>query len=447
MNIMLNTIGKKIGEMRQSRFMRNTALTGISLGMYGLTKVGFNIVVLKAFDSELVGVYNLTISAALLVSILIYNLFCTSLTKFSGEALGKEDEREFRFVVNVNFWSLTVLSIIGALLFTIYAEWFARQMGGDPSLYKWGGWIIVLNSVYNYFKSFSYVIEKVLRYTVLEVISSVIFFVTLAACIISREKTLLLLPYVLQLGFFCVYSLIANWKYFASTEWIRSFKTYRAHLLKLTKYSLITGFGTSASMITGNLFTLILGRYTMPSVVGYYAVVNSTVDPLNYISRVLSMVSFPRISLLFGKRDFKTLSTFISRNFRRLLVLCLVLCVLMIIFSPLITTRLFKENIFENDWLLKLMIISRFILILAVFHIGVLSGTEYPSVPNITGPISIVICIPFIQLAYSAYGLIGLGLLMIVSALIRSIPSLTIGERVLRKYLHADGLHTTSLSN
>lgn len=426
-------LSDKAAELRQSRFVQNMVLTGISLGLYGLTKVSFNIIVLKYYNSELVGSYNLAISGALLVSILISNLFCISLTRFSSEALGKEDHGEFLFFINVNFWGLFLISLVCSAMFYALAPWIASQFGGEPSHFRWASGIILVSNIYNYFKSFSYVIEKVLRYTILEIISSVIFFGALIMVLALKKESLLLVPMLVQLGCFSIYSIMVNWKYISNFSWLINIRLYGKQALELLKYSLITGLGTTASMWTTHVFTLMLGKVADVRTVGYFSVVNSTADPLNFVPRVITMVSFPRVSFLYGKRDFNGLTLFIKRNYVRLLYICSAMFIGTMMFSTPISKMLFGEHYREVDWLLRFMIISRLLPILAVFHIALLSGTNYPAIPNLTGPVSLLLCIPLIPFFYSNFGLLGMGFVVMISGFLRSLPSLLYGEHVLRK--------------
>lgn len=417
----------------KSRFFNNILLTGISLGLYGLTKIGFNVIVLKYYDSETVGIYNLAISASLLIGILVSNLFYFSISKFTSEALGKEDHDEFWFFTNLNFWVLLLTSILFATIFYLLSPWIVKQFGGNIALYRWSAFLIILNSLYNYFKNFSYVIDKIGRYTILEIVSSILFFTTLVVCLLNDLKDQLLLPMFIQMGLFCFYSIFANLKYLSILKWLQFYKRFKNRIRDFIKYSLITGLGTTFSMWLTHIFTLLLGRYADARIVGYFSVINSAVDPLNFIPRVLNMVSFPRISYLYGKKDYLELYQFIKRNYKRILVLSTLLCVILLLVSSVLIEILFNTYISENDVLLKMMIIARCFGIIAVFHIGFLSGTKYPLIPNLTGPIALVLSIPLLPLFYNELGIIGIGVVVLFSALLKGIVPIIYGEKILRK--------------
>lgn len=403
-------------------------LTAIGFAAYGLTKIAYNYFVLRRFGPETLAVNNLSLSAALLMSILISNLFATSMSRFAAEALGRQEQASFLFVVSFNLWLLLGCSALAALGFLLFSGWIAVQVGTTPESIRIGAALVVLNTVYTYFKALSYVVQEVRQYTVLEIVSALIFFVALFFCLHWNRRDLLLLPFLLQFGFFALWSAVLNRKVIWHVAAFRQWTKRARESAGMMRYSVITGFGTTGSMIVSHVFTLTLGHIADARAVAFFSSVSAALDPLNLVPRLLTTVTFPRIARLLGQGQTGGLVHFTRQNYRRLLVFTAVSCVGALVMAPELTTVLFGRGTHELLPFVRIMLLARFLPVIGVFHVSFLSGTHFPLFPNLMGPLALVVTLPLLPVGLGAAGLAGVGGVVLLSSVIRTFPTLAYGE-------------------
>lgn len=419
----------------RSGFFQDMALTAVGFVMYGLTKIAYNYVVLREFGDRVLAVNNLAVSAAFLIAILISNLFTISLSRFAPEALGRGEHESFLFVVSFNFWLLFGCAVVGALSFAVFASWIAAQVGTTPQAIRFAAALLVLNTLYTFFKALAYVVRKVRLYTVVEIASAIAFFITLVGCAIAKRPGLLLLPFVVQFGLFGACSVLINYEVLATIKGVREWGRRKEQRIGMMRYSLITGVGTTGSMALSHVITLVLGRIADARAVAFFSSVSAALDPLNLVPRLLSTVTFPRVSRLLGEGRVVELVRFTKKNYRRLTVFTALCCVTALALAPEVVGVLFGREQQSLVPFFRIMLVARFLPMVGVFHISFLSGTHYPTFPNLMGPLALAVSLPLLPLGVGRAGLVGVGLVVLLSSIIRTLPTVAYGESKLAKAL------------
>lgn len=417
---------------KETGFFNNSLLTATAFAFFGSTKFGFNILVQWFYDSTYVGNYNLVISSAMIAGLVITSIFNVAVSKFASEARGKNDNEEFLFVVGFYFRMLAASAVVVSLVFYFLAETIARHVSGDPSLFKWAPSIVFLFCFYNFFKRFYYVMDMVFLYTVIEVIAVILFFASLVICLLKKQDHLLLLPTVLHMAFFATASFILFFKHLRSNTWRTRFKQYIGKVKALFYYSLIAGTGTAITTASMHMFAVILGYAADARSVGHYSLLRSTVEPANYLYRILTTVNFPRIAFLYGQGNIEKLKGFVRKGSRQLALLTASAFIPAAFLSPYISRFIFKTGVPEGAVLLfSLMLLALFIRTAVVFHLSFLSATRYPHIPNLISPLAMILIMPFIPMVFTHFGLAGLGWLILLAEIVRTVSIYILGEKKL----------------
>lgn len=421
-----------IKKSSEQGFISDTVLTGIAFVFYGGTRLGFNIIVQLVYGSAVVGNYNLVLSTAMLAPLFITSIFNIPLSKFASEARGKGKREEYLFYVGISFWMLLIAAALASLVYFVFSASIAGQFKINAGLFKWGAPVCLFYCVYHFFKQLYYVVNRVKLYTVVEVISSLLFFGGLYICIRNRYDDLLLVPVLVHLVFFSIVSAAVFFRDLKHLGWMRRLGDYKNQLKELFKYSTITGLGTALTSISLHIFTIILGKCADIRSVGHFSLVRTTVEPATYLFRVMTMVNFPKIAYIYGSGEYSRLKRFVRDNFKRFLILCTLLFLPVMALSPVICRFLFKQEVTAGIVVLfALMLATMFLRTVGVFHLNFLSATRYPLIPNLISPAGIFILLPFIPLVFKHYGLAGLGGLILLGEILRSAFIITIGEKKL----------------
>jgi O-antigen/teichoic acid export membrane protein len=237
---------------------------------------------------------------------------------------------------------------------------------------------------------------------------------------------------IIHLGFFSAVSLVFFFKYLRNMFWISRLKEYKSRLTAFFKYSLVTGIGTALTSISLHIFTVVLGKYADIKSVGHFSLVRSTVEPANYLYRIVGMVNFPRIAYIYGSGNITSLKNFVRDNFKKFFVFASLIFLPAVLLTPYFSKLLFKEeNTSGLILLFALMLLTLYLRTIGVFHLNFLSATRYPHIPNLISPAGIFIVIPFIPLVFNSYGTGGLGVLIFTAEVVRSACIITLGEKKL----------------
>ena len=422
----------KLATLKKKNFLSHSVFTGIAFAFYGGTKFAFNLLVQIVYGSETVGNYNLVLSSAMIAPLFITSIFGIAMSKFASEARGKKDHQRFLFFVGFNFWVFLLLAAASSVIYLLFSQRIALLVKGSAHIFVWGPPIIFLFCIYNFFRRLYYILEKIKLYTLLEVTSSILFFICLAVCLVKKLENSLLLPMIVHLGFFSAVSFFLCFKYIRQMSWLTRFKEYKSPLAAFFKYSLITGFGTALTAISLHIFTIVLGKCADIKSVGHFSLVRSTVEPSSYLFRIVGMVNFPKIAYIYGSGNIAALKSFVKDNFKKFSIFVSLLFLPAVLLTPYFSRFLFKtENTGGLVLLFALMLLTLYLRTVGVFHLNFLSATRYPLFPNIISPVSIFIVIPFIPFVFNSFGPGGLGVLIFSAEVVRSACIILMGEKKL----------------
>src|SRR5579884_456575 len=272
----------------------NIALTMIALVSSGLVPFGFNLIVGRIDGAAALGEVSVALGLALFLG-QIPGTVGSAATKFMAESLGRDDVDRSRDV----FQLLLVLTVAASVLLAVGMLALApvltsalRISFADVAL---SAALVPTYTLYLYFKSVYYGVQKVRAYLVNEVVSDVAFFGVVAGVFLAGASPWLLLPFVLNNAIFAVIAVRAVKDYFSPFHWRPAGGSW-----EVLKYCLINGSGTIASLGRWSLGITISGLFLTHSAVGIFAAALAVTAPLPLLPRAISLVTFAAMARLHG---------------------------------------------------------------------------------------------------------------------------------------------------
>ncbi|MCD6373542.1 MAG: lipopolysaccharide biosynthesis protein, partial [Thermococcus sp.] len=250
--------------------IRHSIASIIALGLTGLSRFLYNVVVARKFGLEELGRANSLISQAFFIAIPL-SFFAIALGKYSSEFLGRDDPDAIRSITLPSF--LLPLAGLFLLPFNVYL-----------------GLIAVFRGIQLTLRGFLYGIHRGEHYAYIITASFLLFLVGFALSNVFA-------PYLLFLGTLSLFAFV----YLAKMGFIG--KPKGEHIRLLVSYSSFSFLGTLSGVF------LIQGPYFMseyfgnPELAGSVAAILSTAFLLTYLPQVLQSAIMPLFSYKHGKGE------------------------------------------------------------------------------------------------------------------------------------------------
>lgn len=396
-----------------SRLLRKVMLTIIALMSLGLTKLIFNMVVIRRFGPELLGNINLSISTALLFSLVASAGLSPAATKYVAEYSGKGDEENSKRSFTIALFLNLVLSITMSLLMFANSGRLAQFMNGQQIWFAKASLVTFSYSFYLLCKSVYYAIDKVETYFKNELFADAIFYLTLFVLVLFNFGPFLIMPFVLLYSVFVLWALWVQRSSISISLCTKLSKTKR-NIKEILSFSSIALVGTLSSMGGRYLSTMLTGTYSGAKEVGYYSVALSAIAPFYLLSKGVSMVLFPSMSGYYGKEDRASIGSTLNESTRWLLIISSLVCGIAIVFGRFIFSMATGTDNQTGIIAFQILIIGAYISIIGVPSISTLSGTKYVHIPNIAALLGLALSIISWRMLIPSYGIVGTALGLVV---------------------------------
>jgi len=388
-------------------------LTIIALGSAGLTKLIFNVVVIRRFGPELLGNINLSISTAFLFSLFASAGLCPAATKYIAQYAGKSDEKNSKRSFTIALFFNLILSMTMSLLMFANSRQLAQFVNGKQVWFAKASLVVFLYSFYLFCKSAYYGIDKVRTYFKNEIFADAIFFLTLFMLVLFNLASFLIVPFIL------VYSVFLLWALYVQRSWISislctKISKIKKNIKEILSFSSIALLGSLSSMGGRYISTMLTGTYSSAKEVGYYSIALSVIVPLYFLSKAVSLVLFPSMSRYYGKEDYASIGNTLNDSTRWLLIISSFLCGIAVIFGRFIFSIVAGTDNQIGVFTLQILIISAYMGINGVPSISTLSGTKYVHIPNVAALIGLTLSIILWIMLIPSYGIIGTALGLVV---------------------------------
>lgn len=363
--------------------IRNTILTGFALAFTGLTRVIYNIAVVKSFNADVLGQMNLIISIITLLSLAISIITESSAIKFLSEFPSDSDRKN-------TFALLLRWLLIGSLILIIATyslqNYISQYTKIDNRLLIISLPLILLISAHHFYRGCFYGLNAIDKYLKLELVSTALFFLVLVAAI-SIWRQNLLWPF---LAYYLLFTLLgaASFK-----EYFRSSKKPFALSRYIGIYGIVATIGTLASTSKVYIAIILIGIYLSPEKVGFYSAAISITTIFMYAPTIFGRVLLPTISSSYGSGDVHTIKKLLDITTVWLSIVVLFLGGIFIILSKEILILLFKPAFAEAAFSLQTLILDLCLATMALPAVSVLVGTKYVRIPAVSAIFSTLVSI------------------------------------------------------
>jgi len=393
-NIMIMTKFKK-------SLLNNVILTMFALVLLGLTKLIFNIAIGRIFGAAILGSISIAISTSLLLSFIITTGFGPAAVKFLAEHRGRGDVDATKDVFKFILVLMTLLSLVimGAAL--LFSSVISERVGIDRDLFIFATALIPLYALYMFYKNAYYGLDEIKKYAKIELLSDIIFFISLFV-VVFYIKSLLLLPFIIMYIVFLVIS-IYNLRTYLAPSGKHPSGIYKNVLM----FAGISFIGTFASMSRANLSITLSGAYVGATAVGYYAAAYSILTIFQFVPMAVRRVIAPTFSHQYGQNNISSVSKLLNISTTYLLIILSFMGSVGIILSGRILQIMYGTEYVYASTVLQIMIISIFISIITMPSVSSLSSTKYVKIPNIAGVLGLITSLVFWVIMIPRFGIEG----------------------------------------
>lgn len=393
----------------------NVVLTVVGLICAGLVPFGFNLLVGHGYGAATLGAVSIALGLALFLG-QIPGTLSAAATKFMAESLGRHDEQNARAVFQFLLVLTVSFSILLGLAVVLAAPLLESRLHISFQTTLLAALLIPTNTLYLYFKSVYYGIQRVRSYLINETLSDLAFFAVLASVLLLNVTPWLLLPFILNNAIFAAIALRDMRPYLKSFDW-----RARCHRLEVLKYCVVNGSGTAASLGRWSLGTTIAGVFLTHHAVGLFAAALAITAPLPLLPRAISLVTFAMMARLHGAGEHSSVRSLLQQSTEWLVFVLGLPSGLAIINAAAILSLLFRPDFARGALAAQLIIAGAYITDISRPSIDALSSTRWVRIPTLASfaglGVSLVIWLALIP----RFGISMAGLGFAVGALVTAI--------------------------
>ena len=391
--------------------IRNTILTGFALAFTGLTRVIYNIAVVKSFNADILGQMNLIISIITLLSLAISIITESSAIKFLSE-FPSDSDRKNTFALLLRW--LLIGSLILIIMTYSLQNYISQYTKIDNRLLIISLPLILLISTHHFYRGCFYGLNAIDKYLKLELVSTALFFLVLGAAI-SIWRQNLLWPF---LAYYLLFTLLgaASFK-----EYFRSSKKPFALSRYIGIYGIVATIGTLASTSKAYITIILIGIYLSPEQVGFYSAAISITTIFMYAPTIFGRVLLPTISSSYGSGDVHTIKKLLDITTAWLSIVVLFLGGIFIILSKEILILLFEPAFAEAAFPLQILVLDLCLATMALPAVSALVGTKYVRIPAVSAIFSTSVSIAVWPYLIPKFGIDGAAAGYIIGTIVGTI--------------------------
>jgi O-antigen/teichoic acid export membrane protein len=296
----------------------------------------------------------------------------------------------------------------------VFRDYVISQVKVDSDFYLIGLPLIFLMAAYHFYRGCLYGLNLVDRYIKFEIISTILFFIALAASAYAGRWKLLL-PFLLYYGLFSFLVMVSLRAYFQPRS--DGFEGSK----DIGMYGIIALIGTMASLSRAYIANIFTGIYLSPEQVGYYSAAVSITSILLYSPTIMGRVLLPTMSSSYGERDDGAIQKLLDVTTLWLSLASLFLGFIFIMLSEDILVILFKPAFSEATLSLQMLILGLCLSTIIVPSVSALSGTKFVKIPNAAGVAGLFVSLALWPLLIPKFGINGTAIGYIVGSACTSI--------------------------
>jgi O-antigen/teichoic acid export membrane protein len=360
-------------------------LTIVALVSSGLVPFGFNVLVGRRYGGPALGELSVALSVALFLG-QIPGTMSSAATKYIAESLGGEQGVKARSVFQFLLVLSAGFSLLVGVALVIAAPFVGAVLKISTENVYFAAALVPTYTLYLYFKSVYYGVQRVRSYLMNELISDVAFFAALGAIVWLNVTPWLLLPFVINNGLFAVIALRFFMPVLHGFDWGR-----RCDRLAVLKYCVINGSGTAASLGRWSLGIAIAGLFLSHQSVGLFAAALTITAPLPLLPRAISLVTFATMARLHGAGQHASVRSLLQQSTEWLVFLLGLPFGLAIINASMILSVIFRPQFAAAALAAQLIMLGAFLTDTSRPSIDALSSTEYVRIPTLASFVGLAV--------------------------------------------------------
>ncbi|HCG00717.1 MAG TPA: hypothetical protein DEV93_09255 [Chloroflexi bacterium] len=392
-------------EPPREKVVRSVGLTILALVFAGLVPFGFNLLVGRAYGPSALGGVSVILGLALFLGQVPSTLGIAA-TKFMAEALGRDDQHEARHIFQFLFTLNAFLTGCLLLFMLVCAPLIESGLHVPRESVFFGAALVLVYSLYLFFKSVYYGVRRVGTYVQNEIVSDIAFFALLAGLFALHAPSFLLLSFVLNNALFSAIAVYHLSQYF------HQFKVrWAPEYWNILGYWAWNGGGTAASLGRWSLGTTVAGLFLSHHLVGLYAAALALVSPLNLMPRAMALVLFASMARLHGSGEASSVRDLLQTSTEWLVFALGVMCGLLVINAAAILASAFGPGYAHAALATQLVVLGSYLLMASSPAISALSGTSYVRIPNLASFLGLLLSLAiwFVLIPYGGIDAVAFG--------------------------------------
>ncbi len=393
------------------QLIKNSKITLIALFFVGITQLIFNVAIARFFNPTILGEVNLALSTAILFSVIVSSGLNPANNKFVAEYLGRKKQEKIKHIFSFSLFTTIIFSILITIILILLKE-NIMNLFNITSYYLISLPIILLYSLYLLLKGMFYGTNQIKDYFKIEIISRIIFFISLMFVIIT--KSYFLLPFIVIYLLFVMLSLPKLKEYI-------TFNFKDKIIKKVIKYAVIAFVGTFSSLARTRLSIIIPAIFLAKSEIGLFSVAFSLLTLFYFLLRAITLVMTPLISFKYGEDNKKDILNVLNLSNKYLTLCTILFSALTIILSKFILGLLFGQEYLVATTTLQILSLSALFTVIATPSVNTLSATKYVHIPSITGVLGLVLSILSWILLVPRYHLVGIAIGFLIGSVVNAL--------------------------
>jgi O-antigen/teichoic acid export membrane protein len=308
--------------MIASRLLISVAGSAIALALFGLVRLAFNVITVRAFGAEYVGEVAAFVSSLTVAAVLASSAPGAFATKHVSELLALGETHRAGRV----FFGGFVFTLATSLALTpLFAAAFPA-----PTLFLLG--YCPLFALYLFLKGMYFAHGWSASYLAAEIIGVAAFTVTLYVAVTADAPSLAAVSLVLHLAGFCAKALWDHLRNLVPAGAVAEFRQNAPRYVSYLLFSLlnaVTGLGAAHLVIV-----LAAALMTDRAQIGYFSIVLSALGPLSLIPAAIGWVLFPEVSRLHVQGDSTRIRALVDLSTLSLHVFAATSVGVLILFAP-----------------------------------------------------------------------------------------------------------------
>ncbi len=320
-------------------------------------------------------------------------------------------------IVGTSFFISIVCSLLALVVLFVFQDTIEHHFFKEfkANIY----WIIYLLIPFTMFNSFvAYALkglEKFKDYNTLSIIITIVKILLTAFCFyfIAGDYTTALIALIAVSAIQSIWGLILLFRYSMGR-----FRVSWKNLYPLTRYGLLTHFGSIFDELENQVDIFLLLYFLSPASVGIYSAAWAIASLLQYIANSLNVILFPKISSIPEK---EVALDFTHKSIRCLLFICFAASVFIVITAYPLIRICYGAEFIDAFWVTIILLPAMIADVVFRTLFSWFKGTGKPLVTSVFTGLSVLINTFFNILLIPPYGITGAAISAVISYNLRTI--------------------------